>query len=63
MGILRSRNPNTPEGLESWLSVRICRIPPELPHSTDLELGNLRRTQMDSDRASALEILRGLPTS
>jgi hypothetical protein len=62
-GIPTSRNPNTPEGLESWLSVRIHRIPVELPHSTELELGKLRRTRMDSGRASALELLRGAPTS
>jgi hypothetical protein len=37
MGILTSHNPDTPEGLESWLSVGIRRIPPELPHSTELE--------------------------
>jgi hypothetical protein len=44
VGILTSWNPDTPEELESWLSVGICRIPAELPHSTQLELGNLHRT-------------------
>jgi hypothetical protein len=63
MGIPTSQNPDTPEGLESQLSVRICRILAELPHSTELELKNLYRTRTDSGRASALELLRGLPTS
>jgi hypothetical protein len=63
MGILTSQNPDTPEKLESRLSVRICSIPTELPHSTNLELGKLCRTQMDSGRASTLKQLRGLPTS
>jgi hypothetical protein len=62
MGIPTSRNPDTPEGLESQLSVRIRRIPAELPHSTELELEKLRQTRMDSDRASAIKLLRGLPT-
>jgi hypothetical protein len=55
--------PDTPEGLDSRLSVRIHRIPAELPHSTELELGKLCRTRTDSGRASALKLLRGLPTS
>jgi hypothetical protein len=63
MGISTSRDPDTPEGLESRLSVGIHRIPVELPHSIELELRKLCRTQMDSGRASALELLRGLPTS
>jgi hypothetical protein len=63
VGILRSQNPDTPEGLESWLSVRIHKILVELPHSTEPELRKLRRTQTDSGRASALELLRELPTS
>jgi hypothetical protein len=63
VGILTSRNPDTPEGLESRLSVGIHRIPGELPHSTELELKKLRRTQTDSERAFALELLRELPTS
>jgi hypothetical protein len=60
---MTSQNPDTPDGLESWLPVEIHRIPAELPHSTELELGKLHRTQMDSGTASALEVLRGLPTS
>jgi hypothetical protein len=63
VGIPTTWNPDTPEGLESRLSIRIHRIPIELPHSTELGLGKLCRTQMDSDRASVLELLRGLPTS
>jgi hypothetical protein len=63
VGILTSRYPDTPEGLESRLFVKIHRIPTELPHSTELELRKLRRTRMDSGRASTLELLRGLPTS
>jgi hypothetical protein len=63
MGIPTSRNPDTPEELESRLPVGIRRIPAELPHSTKPELRKLHRTQMDSGRASALELLRGLPTS
>jgi hypothetical protein len=54
VGILTSQNPDTLEGL---------RIPTELPHSTELELRKLRRTRMDFSRASALKLLRGLPTS
>jgi hypothetical protein len=63
MGIPTSRDPDTPEGLKSRLSVRIYKILAELPHSTELELRKLRLTRMDSDRASALELLWGLPTS
>jgi hypothetical protein len=40
VGIPTSQNPDTPEGLESRLSVRIHKIPAELPHSTELELEN-----------------------
>jgi hypothetical protein len=40
MGILTSQNPDTPEGLEQRLSVRIHRIPVELPHSSKLESRN-----------------------
>jgi hypothetical protein len=58
MGNPISQNPDTPEGLESRFSVGIHRIPAELPHSTELELGKLRSTQMDSGRALALELLR-----
>jgi hypothetical protein len=57
VGIPTSRDPDTPEGLESRLSIKICRIPTELPHSTELELRKLRRTRMDSGRDSALELL------
>jgi hypothetical protein len=35
VGIPTSRNPNTPKGLESRLSVRIYKILAELLHSTD----------------------------
>jgi hypothetical protein len=63
MGLPTSWNTDTPEGLESRLFVEILWIPAELPHSTELELGRLRRTRMDSDRASMLELLRGLLTS
>jgi hypothetical protein len=38
MGISTSRNPDTPEGLDSRLSIGIRRIPVELSHSTKLEL-------------------------
>jgi hypothetical protein len=41
MGIPTIRNPDTPEGLESQLSVGIHRIPVELPHSAEPELGKL----------------------
>jgi hypothetical protein len=57
MGILTSQNPDTPEGLESRLSVGIHRIPLELPHLTELEPGNIHRTRMDSGIASTLELL------
>jgi hypothetical protein len=43
-------------------SVRIRRISAELTHSTELELGKLRRTQMDFGRASVLDLRQGLPT-
>jgi hypothetical protein len=57
VGILTSQNLDTPDGLESWLSVRIHRIPAELLHSTKLELEKLRRTRIDSDRTSVLKLL------
>jgi hypothetical protein len=63
MGIPTSRDPDTPEGLESRLSVGICRILIELPHSIELELRKSCQTRMDSSRASTLKLLRGLPTS
>jgi hypothetical protein len=63
MGIPTSQDLDTPKGLESLLSVEIHRILAQLPHSIELELGKLHRTQMDSSRASTLKLLRGLPTS
>jgi hypothetical protein len=60
MGIPTSRNPDTLEELESRLSVIIHRILAELPHSIELELEKLHRTQTDSGRASTLELLQGL---
>jgi hypothetical protein len=43
VGILTSWDPDTADGLESQLSVRIRRILAELPHSTELELRELHR--------------------
>jgi hypothetical protein len=63
VGILTSQNLDTPKGLESRFSVRIHRIPAELLHSTEVELRKLHRNQMDSGRASALELLQGLLVS
>jgi hypothetical protein len=63
VGIPTSRDPDTPERLESHLSVGIHRILAELPHSIELELRKLRQTQMDSGRAFVLELLQGLLTS
>jgi hypothetical protein len=57
VGIPTSRNPDTPEGHESWLYVGIRRIPTELPHLTEPDLGKLRRTRTDFGRASTLELL------
>jgi hypothetical protein len=57
VGILTSQNPETPEALESGLSVRILRIPAELPHSTEPELRKLHQTRMDASRAYVLEVL------
>jgi hypothetical protein len=57
MGIPTSQNPDTSERLKSQLSVKIRRIPAELPHSTQPEIGKLHRTRTDSGRASALELL------
>jgi hypothetical protein len=62
-GILTSRNPDTLEGLESRFSVKIHRIPAELPHLTELELNKLRWTWIDSGRTSAFKLLWWLPTS
>jgi hypothetical protein len=44
VGISTRRDPDTPEGLESHLSIEIHRIPVELSHSTELELEKLYRT-------------------
>jgi hypothetical protein len=63
MVIPTSRNSDTPEGLESQFSIRIHRILVELSHSIELELRKLHRTQMDFERASTLELLRGLSIS
>jgi hypothetical protein len=63
MGILTSQNPDTPEELESRLSVGIRRIPAELPHLTEPDLRKLCGTRTDSGEASTLELLRGFPTS
>jgi hypothetical protein len=63
VGIPTSRDPNTTEELESRLSAGIRKILAEVPHSTDLELRKLHWTWMDSERASTLELLWGLPTS
>jgi hypothetical protein len=57
VGIPISQDPDTQEGLESRLSVRIHRILAELPHSIKLELGKLHRIRTDSGRASTLELL------
>jgi hypothetical protein len=40
MGIPTSQNPDTPEGVEQRLSIRIHRISAELPHSSKLEPRN-----------------------
>jgi hypothetical protein len=63
MGIPASRDPDTLEGLERWLFVRIHRILAELPHSTELELKKLHRIRTDCSKASVLKLLRGLLTS
>jgi hypothetical protein len=57
VGILTSWDPDTPEGLESRLSVGIRRIPAELLHSTEQDLRKLCQIRMDSGRASALVLL------
>jgi hypothetical protein len=57
VGISTSWDLDTPEGLESHLSIEIHRIPVELSHSTELELEKLYRTWMDFGRASTLELL------
>jgi hypothetical protein len=45
MGILTSRNPDTPKGLEQRLSVGIHRILAKLPHSSKLQSRNHVRPQ------------------
>jgi hypothetical protein len=40
-GIPSSQNSDTPEGLESWLSIKIHRIPTKLLHLIELELPRL----------------------
>jgi hypothetical protein len=62
MGIPTSQNPDTPEGLESRLSIGIHRILTELPHSTEIELERRRRIRIDSSGASTLELLQGFAT-
>jgi hypothetical protein len=57
VGISTSQDPDTPERLESWISVGIHRILAELPHSTKLELRKLRRTRTNFGRAFMLELL------
>jgi hypothetical protein len=56
MGIPTSRNPNTPEGLKSRLSVGIHRIPTELPRSS-YEEGSRQ-----AGRPSGLQSFATLPT-
>jgi hypothetical protein len=63
VGIPTRQDPDTPEGLKNRLSGGISKIRVELPHSIDLELRKLHQIRMDSGRTSALELLRGLPTS
>jgi hypothetical protein len=62
VGIPTSRDPNTPEGFESRLSIGIRRILAKLPHLIELELGKLHQTRMDSDRALVLKLHQGLLT-
>jgi hypothetical protein len=55
MGILTSRNPDTPKGLEQRLSIRIHRILVELLHSSKLEPRNpigSRRIPAELSRSS-----------
>jgi hypothetical protein len=63
VGIPTNRDPDTLEGLKSWLSIRIHRIPVELLYLTELELEKLRQIQMNSGRAFALQLLQVLLTS
>jgi hypothetical protein len=57
MGIQTSRDPDTPKGLESQLSIRIRRILTEVPHSTEVELRKLYRIRMDFGSVVVLEQL------
>jgi hypothetical protein len=57
VGIPTSQNLDTQEGLKSQLSIGIHRILAKLPHSIELELKKLHRTQMDSCKAFVLELL------
>jgi hypothetical protein len=54
-----SRNLDTLEGHESRLSVGIRRILIEFLHMIEQEIKKLRRTRIDSSRASTLELLWG----
>jgi hypothetical protein len=58
VGIMTSQYHDTPEGLKSQLSIRICRITAKLSHSIELELKELHQIRMDSCKACALERLR-----
>jgi hypothetical protein len=62
VGISTSWDSNTLEGLESWSSIKIHRIPTEVLHLTELELGKHYRTREDFGRALVLKLLRGFPT-
>jgi hypothetical protein len=60
MGFSTSRDPDTPEGLESWLSVKIHKILAELLHSTELEPKKIRRILINTILKAKL-IERGIP--
>jgi hypothetical protein len=55
--MLTSQNPDTPEGLKSRLSVRIHRIPEELPHSTELPRGLLTSREVLQPSEPSLSLL------
>jgi hypothetical protein len=57
MGIPTSKNLDTLEGLKNQFLIGIHRILAKVPHSTGSELRKLHRFQMDSGRASVLELL------
>jgi hypothetical protein len=57
-----TQNPDTREGLESWLSIKIHRIPVEILHLTEPECKKLHLTKEDFGRAFTLNQLWGLPT-